>query len=644
MGELGTNPTWNPHYGKLYVKTDGLLYFTDAATGAEYNLTDGDGSANGDNGTATGQMNFWDGSKWTYTETSEMVWDDTNKRLGVGVAAPSHKLQVINPGTSVEQVAVSGAATGTGAITNYGGVFNALGDNGIGVVGYTDGTGMAYGGMFRSMGSGNTGAGVLGTNLSTSGVNYGGYFTNVSSSGIGVYGSASGTGTAYGGYFSASGSGNTGAAVYGSNSSTTGYAGYFAGRVYSSSKFLTYASDSSANPGYSWSGDEDTGLYRYTTDVISVSTGGTENLRIGGNQMGMYASDTVSAPGYTWIGDTNMGMYRSGTDTIGFATAGVNRMTIGSASTGQVLISTSSGYGLSVDQSVNNIANTQASLKLDRSGGSSTTSAYYLIDFHRAGASQGSVTVTNATVAYNAFTGAHYAWTSEKISRGMLVDLVSDHKLYNENPESEVIYGVNMTTNANSKNVLGAYLSKGEYNFDDKIIKTPDLIMSVGNGDMWVADNGSNLEIGDYLISSDVPGHAMKVTDEYPTAYVVARVAENVDWSKVEEKTENGIKHKKISVFFESFILNQNLGLAFDKNQNLDDLSWFYAMDATTPVEKALQNQKQQLDALQTKVEMLEKNDNAELMEYIKQLEDRIEALESQKDEPVKTSFWSKLW
>lgn len=34
-----------------------------------------------DDGTAAGQMLFWTGAKWTYTETTELFWDDTTKQL-----------------------------------------------------------------------------------------------------------------------------------------------------------------------------------------------------------------------------------------------------------------------------------------------------------------------------------------------------------------------------------------------------------------------------------------------------------------------------------------------------------------------------------------------------------------------------------
>ncbi len=54
------------------------------------------GGATVDAGTAQGQVLFWNnaGSAWTYAETSEWVWDDTNKRVGINEAAPSSRLDV----------------------------------------------------------------------------------------------------------------------------------------------------------------------------------------------------------------------------------------------------------------------------------------------------------------------------------------------------------------------------------------------------------------------------------------------------------------------------------------------------------------------------------------------------------------------
>jgi len=45
-------------------------------------------------GTAAGQMLFWTGAEWVHTETSELIWDDTNKRMGVKNATPTSELDV----------------------------------------------------------------------------------------------------------------------------------------------------------------------------------------------------------------------------------------------------------------------------------------------------------------------------------------------------------------------------------------------------------------------------------------------------------------------------------------------------------------------------------------------------------------------
>lgn len=49
-----------------------------------------------DNGTAQGQMAFWDAvaEKWVNTEISELFWDDINERMGIGTDSPSYKLEV----------------------------------------------------------------------------------------------------------------------------------------------------------------------------------------------------------------------------------------------------------------------------------------------------------------------------------------------------------------------------------------------------------------------------------------------------------------------------------------------------------------------------------------------------------------------
>ena len=47
-------------------------------------------------GTAQGQVLFWNAAigRWVPAETSELFWDDTNKRIGIGTATPTSELDV----------------------------------------------------------------------------------------------------------------------------------------------------------------------------------------------------------------------------------------------------------------------------------------------------------------------------------------------------------------------------------------------------------------------------------------------------------------------------------------------------------------------------------------------------------------------
>lgn len=169
----------------------------------------------------------------------------------------------------------------------------------------------------------------------------------------------------------------------------------------------------------------------------------------------------------------------------------------------------------------------------------------------------GNIYITTTGVNYNGFTGSHFAKVEDDIKLGQLVSLTGTNTYVNKKDNSEIIYGGKLSIEPNSKDILGVYLENIE--LDEN--KRCDLVMAVGNGIMWVADNGENLEIGDYLISSSVPGHAMKDLGEFETSNIVGRVAEPVYW---ENETEmiNGVKHKLISVFYENFtIRNSNTEL-----------------------------------------------------------------------------------
>ncbi len=193
-----------------------------------------------------------------------------------------------------------------------------------------------------------------------------------------------------------------------------------------------------------------------------------------------------------------------------------------------------------------------------------------LVNFSSAGIVEGQISVTGTTVSYGAFTGVHYAQSEEEdLERGMLVTLTGENGTMHDIEGSELVHGVKKATIANDPKTMGAFLGlitpQNEFSREN-----PYQIMAVGNGDMWVADNGQNLKPGDYLISSDVAGHAMLDNGEFDVSYVIARVSEPVDWNNVKEDV-NGVKHKKIAVFFENFVINHKAERLEDELQDLKD-------------------------------------------------------------------------
>jgi hypothetical protein len=291
-----------------------------------------------------------------------------------------------------------------------------------------------------------------------------------------------------------------------------------------------------------------------SSDLVATSNNGSESANF--IDMGINSGSYTNVS-YPVLGGANTAyLYSTGNDLVmGNATAAKNFrfFTGGTATTnermridgtGHVGIGTTApAYPLSVEES----GGTVASFNRTASDGT-------IISLMQAGNQEGSISVSGSTVSYNAFTGSHYAWTAQAIEKGTLVTLIGENQYFHGNKNSEIIYGIRPSTLPNDPKTMGAYLGLQESGLPYSV-DNPHLVMGVGNGVMWVVDKGEDIVIGDYLISSDVAGHAMKENGTYPTAFIVARVAEPVKWSS-ETAMINGIKHKLISVFFENFVRN----------------------------------------------------------------------------------------
>lgn len=173
-----------------------------------------------------------------------------------------------------------------------------------------------------------------------------------------------------------------------------------------------------------------------------------------------------------------------------------------------------------------------------------------LIQFQRDGANVGDIAVAAGVVSYNTFTGSHLGWAPEsaKYQMGQVMEMTGDNKRMSVGV-GEPVMGVKASTKKNSPAILGAYFMKREENMG---INNLSLVMAVGNGIMWVKNDGTELNPGDKLISSDVEGCAMKDDRKDAESYIIARVSEKVNYS-TKDKVLGG-KCVPVDVLFEPSI------------------------------------------------------------------------------------------
>jgi hypothetical protein len=70
--------------------------------------------------------------------------------------------------------------------------------------------------------------------------------------------------------------------------------------------------------------------------------------------------------------------------------------------------------------------------------------------------------------------------------------------------------------------------------------------MSLGEGVVWVTDHNGNIENGDYIESSEIPGYGRKQDDDIMRSRTVAKCTENINWDEITEIVEhNGVSYKK---------------------------------------------------------------------------------------------------
>ena len=86
---------------------------------------------------------------------------------------------------------------------------------------------------------------------------------------------------------------------------------------------------SAGTPSLKFAGDANTGIFSPGADQVSISTGGTERLRIdSAGQIEAVSLGSAAAPTFSFTGDPNTGVYSPGADQLAISTGGLRRLFI----------------------------------------------------------------------------------------------------------------------------------------------------------------------------------------------------------------------------------------------------------------------------------------------------------------------------
>jgi len=141
----------------------------------------------------------------------------------------------------------------------------------------------------------------------------------------------------------------------------------------------------------------------------------------------------------------------------------------------------------------------------------------------------GQIRSTSGTVTYNDFTGSHdVSIPAEYNERGYDYGTVMCLKSTYSDPERprQPAYNAQPSIKKYDKSVFGIYSSK----YADK--ENLHQVYALGDGHILVCDEAGNINVGDYLTTSSVQGHAMKQDDERIHNYTIAKALEAVDWEE----------------------------------------------------------------------------------------------------------------
>jgi hypothetical protein len=205
-------------------------------------------------------------------------------------------------------------------------------------------------------------------------------------------------------------------------------------------------------------------------------------------------------------------------------------------------------------------------LKLGVSSASSTVNNMYIV-FHASDGRIGRIAAdgSGGIDIQNAFTGGHPTvipadavgelgmivestgniWAKSSISKGVSTGIPKVQ--LTTSSESKKVYGVvsETYTGENEEYGYAGYVRNWGVAENEAHIK----VNSLGEGLVWITNKNGEIQNGDFICSTDIPGYGGKQSDDLLHNYTVAKCVETIDWNSISDTIDhNDVTYKKYLV------------------------------------------------------------------------------------------------
>ena len=158
---------------------------------------------------------------------------------------------------------------------------------------------------------------------------------------------------------------------------------------------------------------------------------------------------------------------------------------------------------------------------------------------------------------YGPFTGGHEVKFSKEMPEAIVPGLIVSTTGKTEARKnksgkislSSTLPTVTLSTKANDKAVFGVIVSNGplpkDHWYESQEAENFGVVNALGEGRVWVTNRNGNIENGDYVTTSEIPGHGKMQDDDFLHSYTLGKAIETIDWDQVTKTVQHDGKTYK---------------------------------------------------------------------------------------------------